>query len=189
MTNLLSRFAVALVVFPIAAFAASSITLQYTTYNPANLSGTVTVNPGQSLNLETGAAVSSGGDFSWDGKDLTPLGKAIALDVTAIASVISGAGGYALVTQAELQALLSNGSAAPFTPAQNDVIGARDNSGNYAKMLVTSLAGLRRTADRRSRRCRTTIATHRTGSRIPAFRRARFSRFSGPGWPILRPAP
>jgi uncharacterized protein (TIGR03437 family) len=141
MSNLLSRFAVAFVVFPIAALAASSITLQYTTYNAANATGTVTLNPGQNLNLETGTAVSSGGDFSWDGKNLTPVGKAIALDVTALASVISGSSGYALVTQAELQAFASQGSAAPFTPAQNDVIGAKDNSGNYAKMLVTSLAG------------------------------------------------
>jgi uncharacterized protein (TIGR03437 family) len=141
MTNLLSRCAVALVVFPVAAFAASSITLQYTTYNAANLSGTVTVNPGQNLNLETGAAVSSGGDFSWDGKNLTPVGKTIALDVTALSSAISGSSGYGLVSLTLLQQFASQGSAASFTPAQNDVIGAKDNSGNYAKMLVTSLAG------------------------------------------------
>jgi uncharacterized protein (TIGR03437 family) len=130
--------------FPVATFAASSITLQYTAYTTAaGSTGTVTLNSGQSLNLETGAAVSSGGDLAWNGTTLTPVGKALAVDLTGLISTYSGASGYSLVTETLLKEGVSSGlgSANPFTPAQGDVIGMEDNSGNVGKLLVTSLAG------------------------------------------------
>lgn len=128
--------------FPIAASAASSITLQYTTYTTATgTSGTVTLNAGQSVNLETGAAVSSGGDLAWDGTKLTPVGKAIAADLASLG--LTGTTGYGTLNQLFLQEGLQAGlgSTSAVTPAQNDVIGVQDNSGNVAKLLVTSLSG------------------------------------------------
>ena len=80
----MNRFAVAFVavVFPMAAF--------------ADLSGTVTVSSGQSLNLETGSAAASGGDLLWNGTTLAPQGKAKALNASLAG--LSGATGYATLT-------------------------------------------------------------------------------------------
>ncbi len=132
----------AVLLLPLAATAANSITFQYTTYITASgTAGTATLNPGQSFNFETGSAVSSGGDLAWDGTKFTPVGTALALDVTTLTSgVFSGTAGYSQLTQTILQGFGSQGSAAAFTPAQNDVIGTKDNAGNFGKILVTSLA-------------------------------------------------
>src|ERR1700730_1355162 len=126
----MNRFAVAFVavVFPIAAFADLS---------PA---APVTVPAGQSLNLETGAVAASGGDLLWNGTTITPQGSAKALNVGSLG--ISGASGYATLNQAILQAGLQAGlgSSAPISGlAVNAVIGAQDNSGNVAKLLVTAV--------------------------------------------------
>src|ERR1700676_3910425 len=101
MSKVSKRFAVALVavLFPIAAF--------------ADLSGTVTVSANQSLNLETGAAASSGGDLLWNGTTLTPQGKAKALNVTTSLFALSGTSGYATLNQALLQAGASFASSSP----------------------------------------------------------------------------
>jgi len=123
MTNLFCRFAVALVVFPIAAF--------------ADLTGTVTVSAGQSLNLETGAAAASGGDLLWSGSTLTPQGKAKAYANPAL----SGATAYAALTQSLLQSFASLASSAPISGvAPSAVVGVVDNSGNVAKLLATSVS-------------------------------------------------
>ena len=134
------RFAALAAFLPIAAFA-QSITLQYQTYvGTGGPSGTVTLTAGQAFNMETGTAVSSGGDLAWNGSKLTPLASALALDVTSFAgTTISGTSGYNLVTQALLLSFASAGSATPFAPAANDVIGAKDNSSNFGKMLVLSI--------------------------------------------------
>ena len=133
------RFAALAALVPVAAFGASSITLQYQTYNSANSTGSVTLNAGQAINLETGAAVSSGGDLAWDGTKMTPMGTTLAADLGSLG--YTGATGYSNLTQAFLQLGLSAGlgSANAFSPLQNDVIGAKDNSGNFAKMLVTAI--------------------------------------------------
>jgi uncharacterized protein (TIGR03437 family) len=123
----MNRFAVAFVavVFPMAAF--------------ADLSGTVTVSSGQSLNLETGSAAASGGDLLWNGTTLAPQGKAKALNASLAG--LSGATGYATLTQAILQSFSALGSSTPISGlAVNSVIGAQDNSGNYAKLLVTAVS-------------------------------------------------
>lgn len=129
MSNVSNRWAVALIVllFPIAAF--------------ADLNGTVTLSSGQSLNLETGAAVSSAGDLLWSGSTLTPQGAALALNVTAFASTFSGPTAFASITLQELQAFGSAGSHAAISGITvGTIIGAKDNSGNYAKLLVTSVS-------------------------------------------------
>jgi hypothetical protein len=45
---------------------------------------TVNLSAGSTLNLDTGATVTSGGDVLWDGTNLTPQGSATAIDVTAL---------------------------------------------------------------------------------------------------------
>jgi uncharacterized protein (TIGR03437 family) len=126
---------------PAVAFAASSVTFQYTTYNsPAGTTGTVTLNPGQSMNFETGAAASSGGDLSWDGTSLTPVGKTLAANVSALG--LTGTSGYNTLTQAFLQQGLAAGlgTKSPITGLiVGSVVGLQDNSGNVAKLLVTAL--------------------------------------------------
>jgi uncharacterized protein (TIGR03437 family) len=144
MSNVRNRCALAVLTafFPVATFAASSITFQYTAYTTAaGSTGTATLNSGQSFNLETGAAVSSGGDLAWNGTTLTPVGKALAADLTALSTIYSGASGYAQVTQMLLQVGLAAGlgSSKAFTPAQGDVIGLEDNSGNAGKLLITAV--------------------------------------------------
>jgi uncharacterized protein (TIGR03437 family) len=106
-----------------------------------DISGTVTVNANQYLNLETGATSSSSGDLLWTGTVLKPQGKAIALDVTQIISSVSGSTGYAEVNAAELQAYAFAGSSGQISGvAANDIIGVEDSSGNYAKLLVTAVS-------------------------------------------------
>ena len=125
---------------PLAASAANSITLQYLTYNTAQTHGTVTLTAGQSIDMEAGAVVSSGGDLSWDGTKLTPVGKTLAADLAQLS--FTGTTGFSNLSQQLLQGGLSAGlgSASAITPAQNDVIGLQDNLGNVGKLLVTSLA-------------------------------------------------
>lgn len=121
--------AVLAILFPIAAF--------------ADLSGTVTVNANQSLNLETGAAAASGGDLLWTGTTLVPQGSTVAANISNLSAVYTGASGYAMVNQLLLQAGLQAGlgSKNPLSSlAVGIVIGAQDNSGNYAKLLVTAVS-------------------------------------------------
>ena len=123
----MNRFAIAFIVFPIAAF--------------ADISGTVTVNSGQSLSLETGTAAASGGDLLWNGTTLAPQGSAKALNVSALG--LSGASGYAALSQTILQAGLQAGlgSSSPISGlAVNSLLGAQDNNGNLAKLLVTAVS-------------------------------------------------
>ncbi len=126
---------------PVAAFAASNVTFQFTTYTTAvGTTGTATLNPGQSMDFETGAAVSSGGDLSWDGTSLTPAGKTLAANVSALG--LTGTSGYNTLTQAFLQQGLAAGlgTKAPITGLiVGSVVGLQDNSGNVAKLLVTAL--------------------------------------------------
>jgi hypothetical protein len=126
---------------PVVALAASSITFQFTTYSTAaGFTGTATLNPGQSMNFETGVAGSSGGDLSWDGTNLTPVGNTIAANVSGLG--LTGTSGYATLTQALLQAGLAEGlgSKSPITGlAVGSVVGLEDNSSNFAKLLVTAV--------------------------------------------------
>jgi uncharacterized protein (TIGR03437 family) len=129
MSNLQNRFAVAFVAVFFAAAAFADIT------------GTLTLTANTNVNMDTGAAVGSGGDFSWSGTAFTPQGSAKAVNATALAG-LSGNSGYATLTQAILSSLASLGSSSPITNlAANTVVGYSTNGGNFGKLLVTSVTG------------------------------------------------
>ena len=110
--------------FPLAAF--------------ADISGTITVATSSQVNMDTGATVSSGGDFLWSGTTLTPQGGAKAFSNAAL----SGMTGYNTLTQALLGQFASLGSSAPISGvAVNTVVGYSTNGGNLGKLLVTAISG------------------------------------------------
>jgi uncharacterized protein (TIGR03437 family) len=124
-----NRFAVAFlaVLFPIVAF--------------ADVSGTLTITANSQVSMDTGTVVSSGGDFLWDGTKLTPQGSTKALNATALAG-LSGATGYATLTQTVISSFAALGSSAPLTGlAANTVVGYQTNGENFGKFLVTSVTG------------------------------------------------
>jgi uncharacterized protein (TIGR03437 family) len=103
----------------------------------ADLSDTKTVNSGQSLNLDTGAA--SPVDIQYSGTSLTFQG-------TAKGGVIpgfTGASSFALLDQTTLQALISFGSASPIPTSSipvGSIVGVSTNAGHVAKLLVTAIS-------------------------------------------------
>ena len=147
MSKITSRLAAAVLFLPIAAFGAGSISFQFTTYitaTGAKVTGTTTMNAGQTFTFATGTAASSGGDVSWDGTKFTPLGTTLGADLATLLTSLgigNGTAGYNYISQLILQEGLAAGlgSSSPFAPAQNDVLGFRDQVGNTAKMLVTAL--------------------------------------------------
>jgi uncharacterized protein (TIGR03437 family) len=108
----------------------------------ADLNGTVTLSANTTLNLDTGATVTSGGDLVWNGTTLAPHGTARALNASAVFGE-SGTTGFATVSQQVLQTLMpSLGSNLPLSSlAVNNVIGVQTNGSNYAKLLVTAVGG------------------------------------------------
>jgi uncharacterized protein (TIGR03437 family) len=106
----------------------------------ADISGTLTLAANTNVNMDTASTVSSGGDFSWSGSTLTPQGKAKALNATTLG--VSGATGYASLTQALLQSFAVLGSSSAITGlAANSVVGYSTNGGNLGKLLVTAVTG------------------------------------------------
>jgi uncharacterized protein (TIGR03437 family) len=99
----------------------------------------VTLQSGQNLNLETGAITTTGGDFKFNGNTITFVGTA-----SAYALAASGAGGYALTVQGELQALYPGVyTQNPITGANlavGTVLGVYDNSQHFAKVLITAVS-------------------------------------------------
>lgn len=125
----MNRFTVAALAafFPIAAF--------------ADISGTLTISANTSVNMDTATVVTSGADFLWSGTTLTPQGSTKALNATALAG-ISGASGYATLSQTIISSFAAAGSSAPITGlAANTVVGYETNGGNFGKFLVTSVTG------------------------------------------------
>src|SRR5580692_10152512 len=96
-SNIKNRFAVGFlaVLFPVAAL--------------ADLTGTLTVAANTSVSMDTGATVTSGADFLWNGTTLTPQGSAKAFSNAAL----SGLSGYNLLTQSTLSSFASLGSSSP----------------------------------------------------------------------------
>src|SRR5947209_6799865 len=78
---------------------------------------TLSVPVGQQLNLETGAAVASGGDLKWDGQILTPQGGA------AVTFFNIGDAAYVGATQAGLQQLKTAGALQPGAPLAIGALG------------------------------------------------------------------
>jgi len=91
------------------------------------------------LNLDTGAAVSSGGDIAFSGSGIAPVGSAKLADLT----TAFGAEFSLLVSLGSLDNVLMSESYST-TPipntslVPNEVIGVNTNGGNYAAVLVTA---------------------------------------------------
>src|SRR5271169_4661407 len=77
----------------------------------ADLTGSVTLSTNTALSLDTGVTSSTGGDILWTGSQLSFQGSSKGGTLTALG--VSGATGFAGVTQAVLQALESFASATP----------------------------------------------------------------------------
>ena len=91
------------------------------------------------LNLDTGAAVSSGGDIAFSGSSIAPVGSATLADLT----TAFGAEFSLLVSLGSLDNVLMSESytATPIPSSSlvpNEVIGVHTNGGNYAAVLVTA---------------------------------------------------
>ncbi|HML17146.1 MAG TPA: hypothetical protein VK419_08975 [Bryobacteraceae bacterium] len=106
----------------------------------ADISGTATLNAGQTENLDTGATVTSGGDITFTGSSLIFVGKAIG---GSLALLGSGAATYNSLTQLELQDLFPLASTSPI-PASSlpvgTIVGVETNGGNASKLLVTAIS-------------------------------------------------
>jgi hypothetical protein len=119
------------VVFPIAAL--------------ADISGTATVNAGTDFNFDTGTNVATHGDISFTGTSITFEGSAQGGTLALLGQ--SGATAFAAVTQAELNALGSYGSASPIPAssltagsASGTIVALGTNGGNATKFLVTAIS-------------------------------------------------
>src|ERR1022692_2068616 len=98
----------------------------------ADVSGTPTLTVGTMLNLDTGATGSSGGDILWSGTAIVPQTGAGVFSLGAV-----GAPTYNSLTQATLAVFpFANTTISPVT---NSVVVCKTKTGNYAKMLVTTV--------------------------------------------------
>jgi uncharacterized protein (TIGR03437 family) len=108
----------------------------------ADINDTKTLAAGTALSLDNDTTASSGGDILWTGTQITFQGSAKGGSLSALG--LSGASGFASVTQTILQAVASLATTAPI-PAANltvgTVLGVATNAGNAAKLLVTAASG------------------------------------------------
>jgi uncharacterized protein (TIGR03437 family) len=84
------------------------------------------------LNLDTGATASSGGDLLWSGTALVPQTGANVFSLGAV-----GKPTYDSLTQATLAVFPFANT--PITAVTNGVIACKTRSGNYAKILITTV--------------------------------------------------
>jgi uncharacterized protein (TIGR03437 family) len=105
----------------------------------ADISGTATVNAGQSYSLDTGAVASGGGgDITFTGSALTYVGSAKG---GSLALLGSGAAAYASLTSVELTSLAALATTTPIPLGSlpvNTIVGVATNGGNPAKLLITA---------------------------------------------------
>ena len=104
----------------------------------ADLSGTPTLAAGTTLNLDTGATATTGGDILWNGSIITIQGNASAYPFLSLASQFGN------ISQAVLQAAYAAGqfsNAYTFPVSTNAIIGLRTNGGNFAKILILGQTG------------------------------------------------
>ena len=125
------RFAALAILFPVAAF--------------ADLTGTATLTPGTSLNLETGATAASGGDLLWNGTTLAPQGKAEALNLTT-ALGLSGTIEFSTISLSLFQTYQSIGFLTPTGLAigslsMGTIVAAITNGPHDAVLIVTGISG------------------------------------------------
>jgi uncharacterized protein (TIGR03437 family) len=127
----------------------------------ADVSGTITLQNNTTLNLETGATVTSGGDIQWSASSLIPKGKATAYALGALGQI-----GFNTYTEAVLKGLKIVSSAAPIPSSKlpvGELVAVYTNAGNVAKVLVTANSG-----DSISLQFNTFIAAVPTGPTITA---------------------
>src|SRR5262245_33943044 len=101
----------------------------------ADLNQTVTLQTNTSLNLETGATASSGGDILWNGSTITPQGNATAV---AIGDIPFSVAGLSVLTN------LPGYSRSPIAASDlrvNNVFAVHTNANRYAKVLVQANSG------------------------------------------------
>jgi hypothetical protein len=101
----------------------------------ADLNQTTTLQANTTLNLETGATASSGGDILWNGSTITPQGNATA--------VLIGDIPFNLATLSTLT-FLPGYSRSPIAASDlrvNNVFAVRTNANRYAKVLVQANSG------------------------------------------------
>ena len=100
----------------------------------ANQSANVTLVPDTSLNLDSGAVSSAGGDIQWNGTELTPQGHAGLYNLGKYGSRV-----FKSIHARSAAAPPYN--AAPIPARQltaGDVFGVHTNGGSYAKVIVTA---------------------------------------------------
>jgi uncharacterized protein (TIGR03437 family) len=125
----------------IVATAIVALTLPVLSLADVSSTATLTSTTG-ALNLDAGTTGTSGGDLLWNGTTLTPQGSATA----SVLPGLMGASVYDALNAATLSPFLS---ALPFSNApinssaltMNTILVVRTNSGNLAKLLVTSNSG------------------------------------------------
>lgn len=109
----------------------------------ADLSGTTTLPSGSTLNLETGAIATSGGDILFNSSGITPQGSAKAVNFPNP----ENPAGFAIITLIEVSIWPGYASATIPTstlettflgPPYGDVFLVHTNGGHYAKVLVTA---------------------------------------------------
>ena len=118
-------------------FALSALVLALPICALADVSGTITLSANSRLNLDSGAAASSGGDVLWSGSILTPQASAKAF-------IIPGTSSLTGINKTLLDAfkLLATNSAIPSASLTvNTVFAVFTNGGNSAAVLVTANSG------------------------------------------------
>jgi uncharacterized protein (TIGR03437 family) len=104
----------------------------------ADLSLTVILSTGQNLNLETGAVTATGGDIAFQGSSIT-----FGASDSAFVLGNLGAGGFALIDEATLEATAPIYTSTPLSGsnlAVGIVFGVHDSANHYAKVLITAVS-------------------------------------------------
>src|SRR5689334_1124794 len=105
----------------------------------ADLSETIILQTNSTLNLETGAVGSSGGDILWDGSTIAPQG-AVKLRNFAV----SGRQGFDAFPKSYFVSLAPSGKSVPIAAnllVPGDVFSVLTTGGHTAKVLVTANTG------------------------------------------------
>src|ERR1700722_6315242 len=100
----------------------------------ADVTGTPTLAANSTLNLSTGAVVTTGGDILWDGSNINFVGSATGVDLPGSSALYGG------LNKGTISAFAGGLLATPITPANGDLIIVQANGGSFSKIDVTSIA-------------------------------------------------
>ncbi len=110
----------------------------------ADLNQTSTLSTGNTLNLDTGAVVSSGGNILFNSSGITPQGGATAVNATTtqLASTFAGISQLVVsVWPGYSTSTISTATLQSPVPGFMDEFFVHTNGGHYAKVLVTAITG------------------------------------------------